>query len=156
MLFVNLLEVWFISMLPLIELRGAIPISQAMGLPVWPSYIVCILGNMLPIPFVYIYSERFLKWGKNKKYVGRFCRWCLKRGYKAGEKLSKKTSGAGLFFGLMLFVGIPIPGTGAWTGIMAASILNMGWKSATLAVALGVLLAGAIMMTASYFGFNVI
>ena len=143
-------------MLPLIELRGAIPISQAMGLPVWPSYIVCILGNMLPIPFVYIYSERFLKWGKNKKYVGRFCRWCLKRGYKAGEKLSKKTSGAGLFFGLMLFVGIPIPGTGAWTGIMAASILNMGWKSATLAVALGVLLAGAIMMTASYFGFNVI
>ena len=156
MLFVNLLEVWFISMLPLIELRGAIPISQAMGLPVWPSYIVCILGNMLPIPFVYIYSERFLKWGKNKKYVGRFCRWCLKRGYKAGEKLSKKTSGAGLFFGLILFVGIPIPGTGAWTGIMAASILNMGWKSATLAVALGVLLAGAIMMTASYFGFNVI
>ncbi len=156
MLFVNLLEVWFISMLPLIELRGAIPISQAMGLPVWPSYIVCILGNMLPIPFVYIYSERFLKWGKNKKYVGRFCRWCLKRGYKAGEKLSKKTSGAGLFFGLMLFVGVPIPGTGAWTGIMAASILNMGWKSATLAVALGVLLAGAIMMTASYFGFNVI
>ena len=143
-------------MLPLIELRGAIPISQAMGLPVWPSYIVCILGNMLPIPFVYIYSERFLKWGKNKKYVGRFCRWCLKRGYKAGEKLSKKTSGAGLFFGLMLFVGIPIPGTGAWTGIMAASILNMGWKSATLSVALGVLLAGAIMMTASYFGFNVI
>ena len=143
-------------MLPLIELRGAIPISQAMGLPVWPSYIVCILGNMLPIPFVYIYSERFLKWGKNKKYVGRFCRWCLKRGYKAGEKLSKKTSGAGLFFGLILFVGIPIPGTGAWTGIMAASILNMGWKSATLAVALGVLLAGAIMMTASYFGFNVI
>lgn len=143
-------------MLPLIELRGAIPISQAMGLPVWPSYIVCILGNMLPIPFVYIYSERFLKWGKNKKYVGRFCRWCLKRGYKAGEKLSKKTSGAGLFFGLMLFVGIPIPGTGAWTGIMAASILNMGWKSATLAVALGVLLAGAIMMTASYFGFNLI
>lgn len=156
MLFVNLLQVWFISMLPLIELRGAIPISQAMGLPVWPSYIVCILGNMLPIPFVYIYSERFLKWGKNKKYVGRFCRWCLKRGYKAGEKLSKKTSGAGLFFGLMLFVGIPIPGTGAWTGIMAASILNMGWKSATLAVALGVLLAGAIMMTASYFGFNLI
>ena len=143
-------------MLPLIELRGAIPISQAMGLPVWPSYIVCILGNMLPIPFVYIYSERFLKWGKDKKYVGRFCRWCLKRGYKAGEKLSKKTSGAGLFFGLILFVGIPIPGTGAWTGIMAASILNMGWKSATLAVALGVLLAGAIMMTASYFGFNVI
>ena len=143
-------------MLPLIELRGAIPISQAMGLPVWPSYIVCILGNMLPIPFVYIYSERFLKWGKNKKYVGRFCRWCLKRGYKAGEKLSKKTSGAGLFFGLILFVGIPIAGTGAWTGIMAASILNMGWKSATLAVALGVLLAGAIMMTASYFGFNVI
>jgi uncharacterized membrane protein len=152
----NLLYVWLISMLPLIELRGAIPISQALDLPVIPSYIVCIIGNLIPIPFVYIYSEKFLKWGKDKKYVGRFCRWCLKRGYKAGEKLSKKTSGAGLFFGLMLFVGIPLPGTGAWTGAMAASILNMGQKSATLAIALGVILAGAIMMTASYFGFNLI
>jgi uncharacterized membrane protein len=152
----NLLYVWLISMLPLIELRGAIPISQALDLPVIPSYIVCIIGNLIPIPFVYIYSEKFLKWGKDKKYVGRFCRWCLKRGYKAGEKLSKKTSGAGLFFGLMLFVGIPLPGTGAWTGAMAASILNMGQKSATLAITLGVILAGAIMMTASYFGFNLI
>jgi uncharacterized membrane protein len=152
----NLLYVWLISMLPLIELRGAIPISQALDLPVIPSYIVCIIGNLIPIPFVYIYSEKFLKWGKDKKYVGRFCRWCLKRGYKAGEKLSKKTSGAGLFFGLMLFVGIPLPGTGAWTGALGASVLNMGWKPATLAIALGVLLACAIMMTASYFGFNLI
>ena len=143
-------------MLPLIELRGAIPISQAMGMPVWPSYIVCIFGNLLPVPFVYIFAERFLKWGKDKKYVGRFCQWCLKKGYKAGEKISKKTGGASLFFALMLFVGIPLPGTGAWTGIMAASVLNMGWKSATLAVALGVILAGAIMMTASYFGFNLL
>ena len=152
----NLLQVWLISMLPLIELRGAIPISQAYGLPVIPSYIVCIIGNLMPIPVVYIYSEKFLKWGKNKKYVGKFCGWCLKRGYKAGEKLSKKTSGAGLFFALMLFVAIPLPGTGAWTGAMGASVLNMGWKPATLAIALGVVLAGAIMMTASYFGFNLI
>jgi len=152
----NLLQVWLISMLPLIELRGAIPISQAYDLPVIPSYIVCIIGNLMPIPFVYIYSEKFLKWGKNKKYVGKFCAWCLKRGYKAGDKLSKKTSGAGLFFALMLFVAIPLPGTGAWTGALGASVLNMGWKPATLAIALGVLLAGAIMMTASYFGFNLI
>ena len=143
-------------MLPLLELRGAIPISQAMGLPVWPSYIVCILGNLLPVPFIYIFAERFLKWGKDKKYVSRFCRWCLKKGYKSGDKLSKKTSGAGLFFALMLFVGIPLPGTGVWTGVLAASILNMGWKSATLASGLGIILAGTIMMTASYFGFNMI
>ena len=143
-------------MLPLLELRGAIPISQAMGLPVWPSYIVCILGNLLPVPFIYIFAERFLKWGKDKKYVGRFCQWCLKKGHKAGDKLSKKTSGAGLFFALMLFVGIPLPGTGVWTGVLAASILNMGWKSATLASGLGIILAGTIMMTASYFGFNMI
>ena len=143
-------------MLPLLELRGAIPISQAMGLPVWPSYIVCILGNLLPVPFIYIFAERFLKWGKDKKYVSRFCQWCLKKGYKAGDKLSKKTSGAGLFFALMLFVGIPLPGTGVWTGVLAASILNMGWKSATLASGLGIILAGTIMMTASYFGFNMI
>ena len=143
-------------MLPLIELRGAIPVSQALDMPVIPSYIICIIGNLVPIPFIYLFAGKLLHWGKDKKVVGKFCRWCLDKGVKAGEKLTKKAGRTRLFFALMLFVGIPIPGTGAWTGILAASFLDMGFKSATTAVTLGVILAGTIMMTASYLGFELI
>lgn len=149
------LRLLVISMLPLIELRGAIPYSQIMDLPVIPSYIVCIIGNMIPVPFVYIFAGRFLRWGKDKKYIGKACRWCLAKGEKASAKLTAKASGqTSLFFALMLFVGIPLPGTGAWTGILAASFLNMGLKESTLAVGLGVLLAGIVMMIASCLGFG--
>lgn len=143
-------------MLPLIELRGAIPVSQALDMPVIPSYIICIIGNLVPIPFIYLFAEKLLHWGKDKKVVGKFCRWCFDKGVKAGEKLTKKAGRTSLFFALMLFVGIPIPGAGAWTGILAASFLDMGFKSATTAVTLGVILAGTIMMTASYLGFGLI
>lgn len=143
-------------MLPLIELRGAIPVSQALDMPVIPSYIICIIGNLIPIPFIYLFAGKFLHWGKDKKIVGKFCRWCLDKGNKAGAKLAKKAGRTSLFFALMLFVGIPIPGTGAWTGILAASFLDMGFKSATAAVTLGVILAGTIMMAASYLGFGLI
>ena len=148
------LQLLLISMLPLVELRGAIPYSQIMGLPVLPSYIVCIIGNMIPVPFIYLFAGKFLNWGKDKKAIGKFCKWCLTKGTKAGEQLAQKAGRTGLFFALMIFVGIPLPGTGAWTGILAASFIKMGFKSATAAVTLGVLLAGAIMMTASYLGFS--
>lgn len=155
-MWLNYLRVFLISMLPLIELRGAIPVSQALDMPVIPSYVVCIIGNLIPIPFIYLFAGKLLRWGKDKKVVGKFCKWCLDKGVKAGEKLSKKAGRTSLFFALMLFVGIPIPGTGAWTGILAASFLDMGFKSATTAVTLGVILAGTIMMTASYLGFGLI
>lgn len=143
-------------MIPLVELRGAIPISQIMRLPIIPSYIVCIIGNMIPVPFIYFFADKFLQWGKDKKVVGKFCTWCLKKGHRAGEKLSKKAGQKGAFLALLLFVGIPIPGTGAWTGTFAASFLGFGFKRSVVAIVLGVLLAGIIMMTASAFGMSLV
>ncbi|MBQ2309332.1 MAG: small multi-drug export protein [Erysipelotrichales bacterium] len=151
----NYIKLFLISMVPLVELRGAIPYSQYLGLPVLPSYIVCIIGNMIPVPFIYLFARKILEWGKDKPVIGKFFTFCLEKGKKAGDKLTAK-SGRGLFLALLLFVGIPIPGTGAWTGTLGASILDMDFKSATMAVMLGVLLAGVIMMTASYLGFSLI
>ena len=151
----NYIKLFLISMVPLVELRGAIPYSQYLGLPVLPSYIVCIIGNMIPVPFIYLFARKILEWGKDKPVIGKFFTFCLEKGKKAGDKLTAK-SGRGLFLALLLFVGVPIPGTGAWTGTLGASILDMDFKSATMAVMLGVLLAGVIMMTASYLGFSLI
>lgn len=142
------LIVFLISMVPLIELRGAIPYAVGMGLPTVPSIIVAVLGNMLPVPLIFLFARRILDWGKDKKVIGGFCRWCLSKGEKGGRKLEAK-AGAGLYVALLLFVGIPLPGTGAWTGTLAASLLNMDFRKSVLYVLLGVLLAGAIMLAAS-------
>ena len=149
------LKIFFISMVPLIELRGAIPVSQLLGLPIIPSYIVCIIGNMIPVPFIYLFARKVLEWGKDKPVIGPFFTFCLEKGKKGGEKLMAK-AGRGTFVALMLFVGIPLPGTGAWTGTLAASILDMDFKSTVAAVTLGVLIAGIIMMTASALGFALV
>jgi uncharacterized membrane protein len=77
-MFWNFVKIFLISMVPLIELRGAIPVSQVMGLPMLPAYITCIVGNMLPVPFIYLFAAKFLEWGKDKKVIGKFCSWCLK------------------------------------------------------------------------------
>lgn len=135
-------------MVPLIELRGAIPVSQALQMPVIPSYIVCIIGNMIPVPIIYLFARKFLEWGQDKKVIGGICRFFLVKGTGAGEKLQAK-AGRGIFIALLLFVGIPLPGTGAWTGTLAASLLDMKFKDTVIAVILGVLLAGIIMMAAS-------
>ncbi len=135
-------------MVPLIELRGAIPVSQVLSLPLIPSYIVCIIGNMIPVPIVYLFARRFLEWGANKPVLAKLCTFFLVKGAHAGEKLQEK-AGRGLFIALLLFVGIPIPGTGAWTGTLAASLLGMNGKKTITAVLAGVLLAGVIMMTVS-------
>lgn len=154
-MFVNYVKIFFISMVPLIELRGAIPFSQFWELPIIPSYIVCILGNMVPVPFIYLFARKVLEWGKDKPVIGKFFTFCLEKGEKGGKKLTSK-AGRGLFVALMLFVGIPLPGTGAWTGTLAASILDMDFKQTVAAVMLGVLLAGIIMMTASALGFALV
>lgn len=140
--------VFLISMVPLIELRGAIPFAQGFGLPIVPSYIVAVIGNMLPVPIIYLFARKVLEWGADKPVIGKFFSWCLEKGQKGGRKLQEKT-GKGLFIALLLFVGIPLPGTGAWTGTLAASILDMDFKSSIMAVMLGVLLAGIIMGVAS-------
>lgn len=148
------LWIFFISMVPLIELRGAIPVSQVMGLPIVPSFIVCIIGNMLPVPIIYLFARKVLEWGADKPVIGKFFTFCLEKGEKGGKKLQEK-AGRGLFVALLLFVGIPIPGTGAWTGTLAASILDMDFKSTVAAAMCGVLLAGIIMMVVSLLGVNI-
>ena len=142
------LIVFFVSMVPLIELRGAIPIAAGIGLPFIQYYIIAILGNMIPVPFIYFFARKILVWGSDKPVIGKFFTWCLEKGEKGGKKL-QATAGKGLFVALLLFVGIPLPGTGAWTGTLAASILDMDFKSSVLAVMLGVILAGIIMALAS-------
>lgn len=142
------LIVFFISMVPLIELRGAIPVAEGMNLPFLQYYLVAILGNMLPVPVIYFFARKVLVWGCDKPVIGKFFSWCLEKGEKGGRKLKEK-AGRGLFVALLLFVGIPLPGTGAWTGTLAASILDMDFKSSIAAVMLGVVLAGVIMAVAS-------
>ena len=147
------LIIFLVSMVPLIELRGAVPIAVGMNLPLLPSYIVCILGNMLPVPFIFFFARKVLEWGCDKPVIGKFFTFCLEKGHKGGEKLKEK-AGRGLFVALLLFVGIPLPGTGAWTGTLAASILDMDFKQSVTAVMLGVVLAGIIMgiVSAGVFG----
>lgn len=148
------LAVFLISMVPLVELRLAVPFAVGMGLPYIPSLIVSVLGNMLPVPFIYFFARKVLNWGADKKYIGKFFRFCLEKGEKAGQKLVKTTGRGGLFLALLIFVGIPLPGTGAWTGALGASFLNMGFKSTVLSVSLGVILAGCIMAAVSMAGLH--
>ena len=146
--------VFLIAMVPLIEIRGAIPYAVIWGLPLVPSIIVAVIGNMVPVPIIFLFARKVLEWGKDKPVIGKFFTWCLEKGEKGGRKLEAK-AGRGLYWALFLFVGIPLPGTGAWTGMLAASILNMDFKKSTLAALGGVLLAGAIMLTASLLGVGV-
>ena len=149
------LLVFLISMVPLIELRGALPIALGMGLPTVSAYVTCIVGNMLPVPIIYFFARKVLIWGADKKYIGKFFTFCLEKGEKAGQKLVATTGRGGLFIALMLFVGIPLPGTGAWTGALGASFLNMGFKSTVASVSLGVIIAGIIMGTLSMLGLHI-
>ena len=147
---------FFISMVPLIELRAGVPFAIGMGIDQFTAILVCAIGNIIPVPFIYFFARKFLLWGEDKKYIGGICRFFVEKGEKAGQKLTAKTGRYGLFMALLLFVGIPLPGTGAWTGTLAASFLNMGFKSAVVSVTLGVLLAGCIMALASTGVFSII
>ena len=155
-MFVKYLLAFLISMVPLIELRGGVPFAIGMGLDYFPSLVICVLGNMLPVPVIYFFARKVLIWGADKKYIGKFFRFCLEKGERGGQKLVKKAGRGSLFVALMLFVAIPVPGTGAWTGTLAASFLDMGIKSTALAVSLGVVIAGVIMGLASTGVFSII
>ena len=143
------LIVFFISMVPLLELRGGVPVALTMGLPSIPSIIVCALGNMLPVPIIYLFARKVLIWGAHRPYIGNLFTKLLDKGERGGQKLMAKAGRGGLFVALMLFVGIPLPGIGAWTGTLAASFLDMGMKTTSIAVSLGVAIAGCIMALAS-------
>ena len=146
---------FLVSMVPLIELRGGVPYAVLMGLDYWTALVVCAIGNMLPVPIIYFFARKVLLWGCDKKYIGKFFTYCIEKGEKGGQKLKAKAGRHGLFVALMLFVGIHLPGTGAWTGTLAASFLNMGIKSTSAAVSLGVVLAGLIMGFVSMTGVHV-
>lgn len=156
-MFKKLLVVFLVSMVPLIELRGAIPLglSNAFGPAcagfnqIFLLYFIAILGNMLPVPLIFFFARKVLLWGTNKKIIGKFFTFCLEKGEKGGKKLQEK-AGRGLYWALFLFVGIPLPGTGAWTGTLAASLLDMDFKKSIIAIMAGVVLAGIIMGLASF------
>ena len=156
-MFFKYLIVFFISMVPLIELRGAIPVAIGMGLDTLPSIAVCAVGNLLPVPIIYFFARRFLIWGLDKPYISGICHFFHDKGEAAGQKLSSSRFGRfGLMAALIVFVGIPIPGTGAWTGTLGASFLDLGMKKTALSVTLGVLMAAIIMATVSNVGFHAI
>ena len=138
---------FLISMVPLIELRGGMLVATAPGTDYnfLLALIICIIGNMLPVPFIYFFARKVLLWGADKKFIGKFFTFCLEKGEKAGNKLAEKAGRKGLFIALLLFVGIPLPGTGAWTGTLGASFLKVGFRSTVLAVSLGVVLAGLLV-----------
>ena len=153
------LYVFLIAMVPIVELRGAIPVAYTLkattspDLNIFLSYIIIAIGNMIPVPFIFFFARHILEWGKDKKVIGKFFTWCLKKGEKGGQKLQSK-AGRGLYVALLLFVGIPLPGTGAWTGTLAASFLDMDFKKSVLAVIGGVILASIIVGVLCTLGFG--
>lgn len=146
-------------MVPLIELRGAIPVAVGMdlGLPEWLVLLVAIIGNVVPVPIIYLFARKVLEWGSKCKWktFKKFCVFCLKKGEKAGDKLLSKVRG-GVYWALFLFVAVPIPGTGAWTGTLAASILKLDFKKTMIAIIAGVITAGLIMLAVSLGLFKVL
>ena len=147
---------FLVSMVPLIELRGSMVMAMGMDLDYVTSLIVCVIGNMIPVPFIYFFARKVLLWGADKPYIGKFFAYCLEKGERAGQKLTAAAGRRGLVVALLLFVGIPLPGTGAWTGTLGASFLNMGFKSTVASVSLGVIIAGIIMGLGSSAAFTFI
>ncbi|HCJ42013.1 small multi-drug export protein [uncultured Ruminococcus sp.] len=147
---------FFLSMVPLLELRGAIPLGRGMGVSLRDAVIISMIGNMVPMPIIFFFARKVLEWGADKPVIGKFFSWCLEKGHKGGEKLREKAGSKGMFWALLLFVGIPLPGTGAWTGTLAASMLDLDFKQSVLAVVLGVALAAAIITTLTALGFNIL
>ncbi|WP_024855980.1 COG2426 family protein [Ruminococcus albus] len=146
---------FLISMVPIVELRGAIPFGvMKCEVPWQQAVIISMIGNMLPVPFIFFFARKILEWGKDKPVIGKFFTWCLEKGHHGGEKLKAKAGDKGMFWALLLFVGIPLPGTGAWTGTLAASMLDLDFKKSVIAVICGVLLAAAIITLLTVMGFN--
>ena len=141
--------VFLISMVPLIELRGGIPLARILMLPLWQAIFFSVLGNIIPIPFILLFIERIFDWMRPTRLFGGIVKKLEARALSKSEGIQRAE-----FMGLLLFVGIPLPGTGAWTGTLAASILDMKFKESVIAVMLGVVLAGIIMglVSAGLFG----
>lgn len=139
--------VFFCSMIPIIELRGGIPLGTALGLPFYLNYLLCVLGNMIPVPFILLFIRKILDWMERSR-VGFFRKvagWLRRKAEKNRARIEKYS-----FWGVCLFVAIPLPVTGAWTGALVASLIEMKFWKAILSALLGVMIAGVIMTLASY------
>ena len=139
--------IFFCSMIPVIELRGAIPLGAALGLEWWQSYFISVLGNLVPVPFILLFINAILRWMSNSrvKFFNKVANWLLKKAEKNRERIERYA-----FWGVALFVAIPLPATGAWTGSLVAAVFNMKFWRAFLSAVIGVLIAGVIMTLISY------
>ena len=141
----EILTVFFLSMTPIIELRGAIPVAAGLGFPWFEAYILCVIGNMIPIPFIMLFARAILKWLRRFPIFERPILWVERKVEKNKKKVLRYSA-----FGLVVFVMLPLPGTGAWTGALVASFLDMRFRMAIPSIFIGVLLAGLIMCGISY------
>ena len=131
--------------MPILELRGGLIAAALLGVSPWQSYIICIIGNILPVPFILLLINKILEWMRNSKHFIKIAEWLDKKVEKHKGQIEKYG-----YLGIVLFVGIPLPGTGAWTGSLIASVLEMDKKKTFLAVLIGVFLASIIMMVLSF------
>ncbi len=141
----NYVYIFIVSMIPIIELRGAIPLAMAVNMPLIPSFIVSIIGNLIPVPFILLFIKAMCRWMKTRKHLKKIPLFLERKVEKNKEKVTKYGK-----WGLFLFVAIPLPGTGAWTGALIASFLNFKNKDSFIAIAGGVITAGIIMSIFSY------
>lgn len=141
------LIVFIISILPILELRGGLIAASLLNVSPLTGYIVSIIGNTLPVPFILLFINKILDWmGKSKiKWMNKLSKWLDKKARKHKDSIEKYG-----YLGLILFVGVPLPGTGAWTGCLAASVLNMDKKKSFISIMLGIIMASIIMMILSY------
>lgn len=141
------LIVFIISILPILELRGGLIAASLLNVSPLTGYIVSIIGNTLPVPFILLFINKILDWmGKSKiKWMNKLSKWLDKKARKHKDSIEKYG-----YLGLTLFVGVPLPGTGAWTGCLAASVLNMDKKKSFISILLGIIMASIIMMLISY------
>ena len=135
-----------VSMIPVVELRGGIPFGVTAGLPVWAAFIAAVIGNLIPVPFIIAYIRRIFQWMRRRiPRLNRMVDALERKAHLKGQRVTKYK-----YLGLMLFVAIPLPGTGAWTGSLAAAFLDMPLRKALPSVILGVLIAGMAVSILSY------
>ena len=136
-----------VSMIPVVELRGGIPLGMMLGLPWWQSFLYAVIGNILPVPFILLFINKFIAWMSQSKvkFFNKVGSWLLRKAEKNREKIEQYS-----FFGVCLFVAIPLPVTGAWTGSLVASTIGMKFWKALLSCFLGVLIAATVVTLISY------
>lgn len=143
----NEVYVFIVSLFPIIELRGAIPLGAAMGMDIFENYFLSVFGNLLPIPLILVFIKKFIEWMSRSRFklFNKIAKWLITKAENRSDKVDKYS-----LWGLFLFVAIPLPGTGGWTGALIAALMNMRFKKAFLSIAGGIAVAGVIMSLASY------